>query len=141
MAEKKAGEKPLVDLSNLDTNKASEVGAVLEVLHPTANTPLGIKITLAGVDSDLYRRTINKNVNKRVQRMKPGQSLPFTAEEQEESSLELLAICTLGWENVVVDGEAIPHSKENAKELYARFPWIREQVDMFIGDRANFLRK
>jgi hypothetical protein len=138
MAEKKGGAKPF-DLSKLDTGEAAEKGAVLEILHPTENTLLGIKITLAGADSDLYRQTVNKSVNKRVQRMKPGQSLPFTAEEQEESGLVLLATCTLAWEGVVLDGTELPCTKENAKTVYKRFHWIKEQVDAFIGDRANFL--
>ena len=141
MADNKAGGGMPFDLTNLDTSETAETGAVLEVLHPTENTPLGIKITLAGADSDLYRKTVNKNINKRVQRIKPGQSMPFTAEEQEESGLNLLATCTLAWEGVVVDGAEIPCNKENAKELYRRFPWIREQVDVFVGDRANFLRR
>lgn len=141
MSAKKAEGAQPCDLSKLDTSEAAETGAVLEVLHPTENTSLGIKITLAGADSDIYRKTVNKNVNKRVQRMKPGQSIPFTAEEQEESGLNLLAICTLAWEGVVVDGQELPCDKENAKAIYRRFPWIREQVDTFIGDRANFLHK
>src|SRR5512135_3668091 len=131
----------LFDLKNLDTSEAAETGAVLEVLHPTENTPLGIRITLAGADSDIYRKFMYKATNKRVQRLKPGQGVPFTAEEQEENGLDLLATCTLAWEGVVVDGEEIPCNKENAKELYRRFPWLKEQVDQFVGDRANFLRK
>lgn len=143
MADKKkeVGAGKPFDLSKLDTSEAAETGAVLDVLHPTENTPLGIKITLAGADSDIYRKTINKSVNKRVQRMKPGQSMPFTAEEQEESGITLLAACTLSWEGVLVDGQELPCDKENAKALYRRFPWIREQVDQFIGDRANFLSR
>ena len=143
MADKKtaiSGGKPF-DLSKLDTSGAAETGAVLEVLHPTENTPLGIKITLAGADSDVYRKMVNKSVNKRLQRIKPGQTIPFTAEEQEESGLNLLAVCTLSWEGVVVEGEALPCTKENAKMVYQRFPWIKEQVDQFIGDRANFLSR
>ncbi len=134
------GGKPF-DLSNLDTGAAAEMGAVLEVLHPIDNTPLGLKITLAGADSDIYRQFVNKTGNKRMQRMKPGQFRPPSAEEQEESGLSLLAACTLSWEGVVVDGQELPCSKDNAKTLYRRFPWIREQVDQFIGDRANFLSK
>ena len=140
MASKKVGEKPF-DLTSLDTNEAAEKGAVCEIMHPTENTPLGIKITLAGADSDIYRKTVNKSVNKRVQRLRPGQSVPFTAEEQEESGLNLLAICTLAWEGVIVEGEELPCTQENVKMVYQRFPWIKEQVDQFIGDRANFLSK
>jgi hypothetical protein len=140
MAAKKAGEKPF-DLTNLDTVDAAEKGAVMEVLHPTDNVPIGMTITLVGVDSDVYRKTVNKSIDKRLQRMRPGQSFPFSAEEQEENGLNLLASCTLAWEGVVVDGEELPCTKENAKALYRRFPWLKEQVDMFIGDRSNFLRR
>ena len=140
MSGKKKGEMPF-DLTTLDTGEAAEMGATLEVLHPTENTPLGITITLAGADSDVYRKMVNKSVNKRVQRIKPGQSIPFTAEEQEESGLNLLAACTLAWEGVVVEGETLPCNTENAKMVYRRFPWIKEQVDQFIGDRANFLSR
>jgi len=131
----------LLDLGNLDTVETAEKGATLEVMHPTDNVPLGIAITLAGADSDLYQKTQNRTINKRAKRFRPGQSLSFTVEEQEENTLNLLATCTLGWEGVVVDGEPLPYSKENAKELYRRFRWLREQVDAFIGDRANFLSK
>lgn len=143
MADKKKeaqGGKPF-DLSKLDTSEAAETGAILEVLHPVENTPLGIKITLAGADSDIFRQFTNKTGNKRMQRMKPNQFRPPSAEEQEEAGLGLLAACTLAWEGVVVDGQEMPCSKDNAKALYRRFPWIREQVDTFIGDRGNFLSR
>ena len=139
MAVPKVGAKPF-DLSKLDTSEAAEKGAVLDIMHPSSNTSLGITITLAGADSDVYRKVINKAANKRVQRMKPGQSfIPFSAEEQEENALELLASCTLAWSGVTVDGQELVCSKENAKALYRRFNWIKEQVDGFIGDRSNFL--
>jgi hypothetical protein len=39
------------------------------------------------------------------------------------------------------NGNAYEFSVENAKELYRNAPTIVEQVDRFVGDRANFLHK
>lgn len=135
------GNSGMLDLSSLDTKEASEKGAVLEVLHPIEGTPLGIKITLAGADSDIYRTAWRKMVDKMSQRQRPGQRLNFAFKDQDEGDLDVQATCTLAWEGVLVDGQEIACSKENAKELYRRFPWIREQVVSFMGDRANFLQR
>ena len=144
MASKKDGEKPKFDLSQLDTSKASEIGAVLEVLHPVDNTPLGIKITLAGADSDIYRRFMAKIANKARQRIKPGRPYtPPTQEEDRENAVNLLVACTLGWEGIIMRGEEYPFSPENARVLYSDpgFSWLYDQVDGFIQDRANFLSR
>jgi hypothetical protein len=76
-----------------------------------------------------------------VQRLRPGQSVPFTAEEQDESGLNLLVACTLAWEGVIVEGVDLPCTPDNVKMVYRRFPWLQEQVTAFIGDRANFLSR
>lgn len=132
------------DLSNLDTSKTAEMGAVLEVLHPTEGTPLGIRITLAGADSDIYRSTLRKSLD-RKRGNRPGQAMAaptsLSLGEWEESLVNLLATCTLAWEGVVVDGEALPCNLANARAVYTRFYWIREQVNAFVEDRANFLTK
>lgn len=131
--------KKKFDLGMLDTKTKAETGAVCEIDHPVERTKLGIKITLAGADSDVYQNHLNAVANKRVKRMKPGQFVPPTAEETTETSLALLAACTLSWEGMFLDGQEVPCNSENAIMIYRRFPWIREQVDAFIGDRANFL--
>jgi len=40
---------------------------------------------------------------------------------------------------VTVDGKELACNKDNAAALYERFPWIKEQVDTAVGDRANFI--
>lgn len=134
-----------IDLGSLDTNETAERGAVLEVLHPTDGTPLGLKITLAGTDSDIFQKAQNKMSNKRAKRFKPGQSFSYPAEEQAANTLSLLATCTLGWEasdDFMLDGQPFPpYDRETALELYQRFVWLREQADAFISDRANFLSR
>jgi len=128
--------KKTIDLGSLDVVAASNKGAVLEVLHPTTFAKLGIKITLVGSDSDRFKNFRREKQNKRLLETL---SLTLSAEEIEEQNLELLATCTLGWDTMPVDGVDLPFTIENAKKVYSRFPWLREQVDRFIGTRANFI--
>lgn len=131
--------KKKFDLNNLDTKAKADTGAVLQVEHPVDRTRLGIEISLVGADSDVYQRQVNSMANKRAKRLRPGQFVPPTAEETTEAALELLAACTLGWKGMLLNGQEIPFSQENAVMIYRQFPWIKEQVDAFIGERANFL--
>ena len=68
------------------------------------------------------------------------QSLTPAPEEVEQDGLELLAKCTRSWSGVVIDGKDVEFSHSNALMVYERFPWIKEQVDTAIGDRANFIK-
>jgi hypothetical protein len=70
----------------------------------------------------------------RVQNMTPP------PEEIEANGLELLAKCTKSWIGVVIDSKEIEFSYDNVLMIYERFPWIKEQVDQAIGDRANFIK-
>jgi hypothetical protein len=143
MSHKSKAEKKPFDLTILDTSPVADSGSVLEVLHPVDNTPIGITITVAGIDSDLYRKTANKMQNKRTQRIKPGQPFAYTAEEQEADRIKLAAACTLAWTGVVMNGEELPCTPDNVMALYSNpgFSWLLDQVNAFMGDRANFLRK
>lgn len=126
-----------IDLSTLDVARAAEKGAVLQLTHPVSGDELGISIRLAGADSDLYQKAQRAGVNKRISKRR---RTPLTPEELVEESYTLLAKISLGWTGVVLDGEALPFSFDNARMLYKRFPWIREQVDQFTADRGNFLQ-
>jgi hypothetical protein len=54
--------------------------------------------------------------------------------------IELLSRVTLSWENVEVNGESLECTPENAKKLYEEYYWLLQQVDTFVGERANFFR-
>jgi hypothetical protein len=64
-----------------------------------------------------------------------------TLEDLERDGIELTVACTTGWKNMVIDEQEIPFSVENARKVYTQYTWIREQVDGFVNDRANFLPK
>jgi hypothetical protein len=135
----------MFDLSTLDTNDAAEAGARMEVTHPTTGAPLmngstAIVLILAGQDSDRYRAADRKISNKRIATGRNGQRLVLTAESIESDNLQRLVACTIGWEGVAWDGAEKDCTPENARALYERFPFMREQAETFIADRANFLK-
>lgn len=128
-----------------DYNTADE-RSVLEVKHPATGLPLvmdgenPVRITLVGMDSERYRSSVRARTNKRLKAAADTVRSQVSAEMLESEALDLLAACTMGWTGIYVKGEAFAFSAENARQLYSRLPWLREQVDGFIADRANFLK-
>jgi len=136
----------MIDLLTLDIVAKSDEGSEIELLHPVSKEPLEMFITVAGFDSKIATKFTRKLQNKRLAQMKKKKDLSFdlSQDDLDDGSLNLLAECTLGWRSsegadFLLDGKPLAFSKENAKKLYQRFPWIKEQVDAWVGDRANFL--
>ena len=69
----------------------------------------------------------------------------LSAEESDQWNTELLAKLTRGWSLVTLAGDPIdlPFTEQAARELYAipELRWIRDQVDRFVADRGNWLRR
>lgn len=128
-----------MDLTQLDSVKASNDGADLHVVHPSTGEKLGIVITLAGPDSDVFRKAKRRNTDKRLKAVQKGREKLSSAELEQEAT-EILAACTLDWSGIQEGKKDLECTPENASDLYTRYPWIREQVDEFIGDRANFIK-
>lgn len=128
-----------MDLAQLDTSSPSG-GVAMEVKHPTTGDVLKdgeepVTITLVGADSQQYRDVQRSFQNARLRDARK----PVTAEQLETQATATLAACTLGWSGIELDGQKLDCTVPNAKRLYARLPWLREQVDAFISERANFL--
>lgn len=129
---------PGFDLSQL----AASDSAAVEIYHPVSKKPIGITINIVSTDSDLFRKATMAQQNKRIKMMTRGRRTgsALTAEEMEEESLDLLASCTLVWDGVLMGTDPLPFTKENARELYRKHSFIREQVDEAMADRALFLK-
>lgn len=124
-----------IDLAALDTVARCDQGAELELTHPGTGKPLGIFITLAGVDSRIWRKATAELAEKRLARR--GR---ISGADVAREGIEILAQCTLDWRGVVVDGEELPCIRDTARALYERFPWIFEQADRFASERGSFLQ-
>ncbi len=129
--------------------KASEEGAVLHIkdkkgepafrTKTNPNDPdLPVTITLFGHDSKKWREASDIVGNKRIARANAGGGGPRTMEEAREDRVFLLASATVSWEGIVVGGKEWTCNHTNAKRLYEMAPFIADQVDTFIGNRANF---
>lgn len=128
--------KKVFDLKSLEPKET----ATLELRHPADGTVIpGVTITGYGKDSKEFERAQNSIERRRTKKAKNFRSLLQDPEDRKENEIELLARVTTGWTGIVVDGEEVSFSFENAKELYGRFAWIREQFDEFLGDRTDFL--
>lgn len=133
-----------MDLSTLDTAELANQGALLELRDPAGNPVLQedgspVTLTLLGEDSDVVTQVNNRNANQFLRGTSAG-GQAVTAEMSKTNEINKFAAATVGWSGIVVDGEAIQFSADAAKGLYRRFPWIRDQVRTFIGDRANFTK-
>lgn len=122
----------MVDLSKFDTVKGSEEGAWLEVLSPDGAEEIGAKIKLAGRDSKIMKKQ-QKLIAKKKQRK------GFSAVEEEDATIDMLVACTLDWEGFGEGKKPLEFSADEVKNLYTRYPWIMEQVALFISERSNFL--
>lgn len=133
-----------MDLSTLDTAELANQGALLELRDPAGNPVLQedgspVTLTLLGEDSDIVTQVTNRNANQFLRGTSAG-GQAVTAEMSRTNEINKFATATVGWSGIVVDGEVVTFSLDAAKALYRRFPWIRDQVRTFIGDRANFTK-
>ena len=136
-------------LDTIDTKARSIRGAEMTVLGLNGLPLLNSKkeehaIMLQGPDSPTYRRLLHANTQKRIlaaaEAAERGEKIVPDPLEAEADAIEVMAQCTLGWRGFLSpDGEPIEFSTDAARELYSRFPVIREQVDAFMTRRVNFL--
>jgi hypothetical protein len=137
-------------LDAVDTRTLSEAGVDVTIMKLDSDVPLRaangdlVTIKVLGPDSAKYRSLTRVQIRKRLSRMAAGKQTELTEDEvleTEADTLDILAACTLGWAGVLTPaGEPIPCTQENARKLYENYPLVREQVDQFMSQRANFLK-
>ncbi len=147
-----------MDLAKLDTVARANEGFELQLFNPGTMENLGIYITVLGRDSTEFRELQAEQNKKRMAKLAKGGSFRMGAvnlTEVERDSIELLAACTKSWRQDVpgaaegeatslptltLDGQELACNAANATKLYTAYPWIREQVDAGVTDRANFIK-
>lgn len=127
-----------MDFANLDMKAAAEIGAELHVKHPVSGEPLydkdgtPVTIRLVGKYSAAFRKA-SKTIAKKYIGKKD-----IDLDAAESNAAFMLASATVGWSNFTENGEPIPFSIEAARKLYLDHAWLRDQVDEFVGNEANF---
>ena len=119
----------------------SDKGAEMVMRHPGTGEPTDATITLAGIDSKVWRRAFGESRRRTIQASRDSNATPASiAAEVEASKPGVMATITLSWKNIERDGQAIKCTKANARKLYDEAPWLLEQVSAFVENRANFFR-
>lgn len=95
-----------------------------------------MSLEVVGTDSDVFR---NRQRTLRNKRLKRNNRQKITADEIEADAIATIVSCTVGFNNIVLDGELIEYNEANAFKLYERLRWVFEQADEFIGERVNFM--
>ena len=131
-----------MDLNTLKAVKADE-GAVLQIAHPETEEPIdGMTITLLGQDSVTYRRIQMAKQQAALNRLAKGKraTADLDAEKLAGDMIDDLAKLTVSWTGFELDGKPLKCDKSNAVTVYTDWPWIREQAQEFVANRANFFR-
>jgi hypothetical protein len=137
----------MIDLADFDTRRA-EAGERMVVNYPGSSPPVPlmngedtpIALILSGLDSGAYR-SVRRELVKRRQQASQRNNGTLPLEIMEGESLETVLACLKGWEGVVLDGAPVEFNPVNARKVLTRIPWLIEQAEVFLHDRANFIAR
>lgn len=113
--------------------------ADVTIVHPVTGESTDMVITVMSMDSDEYRQIQLRLQNEQIKYARKNRG-KTTAERIQQEALDLLVAVTVGWKGIEKDGAPYPFTPDNARWLYASLPFVKEQVDEFIGERRNFIR-
>lgn len=134
----------VIDLAEFDVRSAAEQGAAMEIHSPVTGEVLRhddgrpFTITVLGRDSERFLKLARAQSDRRIQATLRTRQ-PAATVSVERDDIELLVNATTGWD-MVLGGEVPKFSAEKCREVYTKYPFLREQVDAFVGNRANFLK-
>lgn len=94
-------------------------------------------IRLLGSDSDTYRRSSDKTIEKYLNTKEKDREKGHDANELRLKTVKLLAKCTTEC-YMLEGGKEISCNRDEMTRLYMKLPWLREQAEAFITDRSNF---
>ena len=116
-------------LQDIYTVDDHELGAEVRIRDGNGKlTPLWIKCK--GVDSVSYRKQL------KVQKRKYQEALMQNVDlEEDEFVIDALVESIIG-----LRGTDEKYSKKLCRELLSNAPFVKEQVDAFMSDRANFTK-
>lgn len=131
-----SGLKPL-------TYKTGEIETVLEgnAIQSEREVQADVQIDVVSKDSSEYQKVFKKQVTGTIERVQAsGGKARVTGDSVQDDKIELLVAVTKGWRGFEMHGKEFLFNPKNARYLYEKFPFIREQIDAFVGDRGNFLK-
>lgn len=141
-----------IDL-NFGTREAATKGAWLHLVHPVSGEllyrgelPNGepdkatpVRWLIAGRDSEQYQRKLNEQQTRRIEDSAKTKVKSLTGERFTAEALDLMAVCVLEVEHSHFAGQPLTNDATAIRAVLKKEPWVAEQVDAFLMDRACFL--
>lgn len=110
----------------------------LQIKHPATDEPIGLELLLLPDSHEQVRAASRKATNERM--FNRGK---VTAEKLEAGRIDMLAASIDGWNwegELTFHGEKPAFSEKTLRQVFKELPWVAEQVDYALGDRAAFFR-
>ncbi|NMT33327.1 hypothetical protein HGQ62_01530 [Stenotrophomonas maltophilia] len=111
----------------------------LDILHPASQEPVGLVLILLPDSHPQVKTAARKSINDRINyRGKVG------AEQIEASRISMLCASIGGWEwqgELTFHGSKPEFTPQTLQQLLKELPWVGEQVDVALTDRAEFFRR
>lgn len=96
-------------------------------------------VDIRSVDSPAYRRIAHKI---KQRRFKKGRNVfGDNPDENVQETAKLLAACATNWGNFEHNGKELKFSVVAAEDVFARYPFIADQLDRYMANRANFMKR
>jgi hypothetical protein len=137
--------KTALGLDAFDTTAAAGEGAVMEVRSPASGEvmrwPDGRPwtVTYYGADSEKIAKVARIQNDRRSAAMIRTRQ-PATSAVVEKDNIEILVTATKEWDIPLADGSAAKNNANEYRSAYAKYKWLFEQGNEFIGNRGNFLK-
>lgn len=128
------------DLSDFDVLTSNE-GVWCDLVTPKGDPLLNcngdrMRIKVVGTDSPKFKQVESKIQERKLK----NKQLITSSEAQREDTIELLSNASVDWENFYKNGKPLEKfSTAEVANLYREYPFIKEQIDRYIGNRINFL--
>ncbi len=111
----------------------------LDIVHPATQEPVGLVLNLLPDNHPQVKVAARKSINDRI-----NHRGKVSAEQIEASRISMLAASVGGWEwqgELTFHGEKPDFSPQTLQQLLKELPWVGEQVDVALTDRAQFFRR
>ena len=130
-----------MDLSGLTAQSDT---ARIDLYHPVTGEALTddqgqpMWVEVYGVDSARYREIDQKITDRNLQKaLRSGGRNTVTTEQITAQEWERLTYCIKGW-HIIVQGDVPACEPMKVREVLEALPWLREQIETGMKDRAHF---
>lgn len=121
-----------------DISKIVPLERAMDIKHPATEAPVGLRITLLPDSHPKVRAASRKSLDERLQ----GKG-KITAAKMEQGRTDMLVASVGGWEwqgDLTFHGEKPTLTDESLRKVLKELPWVGDQLEVELGNRAEFFR-